>query len=162
MVLTAEERKTKQDQCSARMGTLLLQGWAMLETTCPDCLVPIMRSRDKKEEICCVCHEEYKNKAETPVPTIKPAEKQQIAQKEDSDEEYQKMATEYEKTKGVKLPPRNKGSAGRGFARKPMGTIAEEEPEQIKQSRPSCDIRLATVQALDQQIGHLNQKLSQA
>ena len=86
-----------------------------------------MRSRDKKEEICCVCHEEYKSKQEPvqPQPT-------QIAQKEaDSDEEYQKMAKEYEQTRGIKLPPRNKGSGGRGFARKPMepNAAVQEEPE---------------------------------
>ena len=45
------------------MGTLLLQGWAMLDKTCPDCDVPIMRSR-QNEEICCVCETEYKNKTE--------------------------------------------------------------------------------------------------
>ena len=122
MVLTAEERKTRSEQCSSRMGTLLLQGWAMLDQNCPDCLVPIMRSRDKKEEICCVCHEEYKSKQE--------AQPTQIAQKEgDSDEEYQKMASEYEKTRGIKLPPRNKGSGGRGFARKPMEAVVQEEPQ---------------------------------
>lgn len=41
------------------MGNLLLQGWAMLEETCPDCNVPIMRSRSK-EEICVVCENAYK------------------------------------------------------------------------------------------------------
>ena len=45
------------------MGTLLLQGWAMLEATCPNCNVPLMRSR-QKEEICVVCETEYQNKKE--------------------------------------------------------------------------------------------------
>ena len=43
------------------MGTLLLQGYAMLEETCPDCNVPIMRSRSK-EELCVVCGQAYKNR----------------------------------------------------------------------------------------------------
>ena len=60
MVLTPEERQKKQENATSRMGTLLLQGWAMLEHSCPDCNVPIMRSR-QKEEICCVCETEYKN-----------------------------------------------------------------------------------------------------
>ena len=59
--LSAEERKKRLDNCSARMGTLLLQGWAMLEQVCPDCDVPIMRSR-KKEEICCSCDTAYQTK----------------------------------------------------------------------------------------------------
>ena len=42
------------------MGTLLLQGWAMLNEVCPDCNIPIMRNRNKTEEICCVCGTAYK------------------------------------------------------------------------------------------------------
>lgn len=34
------------------MGTLLLQGWAMLEECCDECNVPLMRSRDKLKEVC--------------------------------------------------------------------------------------------------------------
>ena len=44
------------------MGQLLLQGWAMLDMSCPDCLVPIMRNRKQGLEICVVCDDEYKNK----------------------------------------------------------------------------------------------------
>ena len=45
------------------MGNLLLQGWCMLEMTCPDCLVPIMRSK-AGQELCVVCDTAYKNKIE--------------------------------------------------------------------------------------------------
>lgn len=45
------------------MGQLLLQGWAMLEETCEDCNVPLMRSRDKKQEMCVQCGVDLKNPA---------------------------------------------------------------------------------------------------
>ena len=115
----------------------------MLETTCPDCQVPIMRSR-QKEEICCVCETEYQNKAEEVVEPAKPPqshsnvlasalglppirqETEALAAAEpelDSDEEYNKMAKEDEEKRGIKLPPRNKGSnmrMGRGPQRQPL------------------------------------------
>ena len=34
----------------------------MLDMVCPDCNVPIMRSREK-EEVCCVCGDEYMEKS---------------------------------------------------------------------------------------------------
>ena len=40
------------------MGELLLQGWAMMGESCPDCFVPIMKSRNK-EEVCVVCGTAY-------------------------------------------------------------------------------------------------------
>ena len=50
----------------------------------------------------------------------------------DSDAEYERMAADYQKTHGLKLPPRNKGSVlksgnlgGRGFPRSNM--MAESE-----------------------------------
>ena len=48
---------------SAKMGQLLLQGYAMLEHVCPDCHVPIMRSR-AKHELCVSCDQAYKTKVE--------------------------------------------------------------------------------------------------
>ena len=45
------------------MGNLLLQGWCMLENTCPNCLVPIMRSK-AGAELCVICDTAYKNKIE--------------------------------------------------------------------------------------------------
>ena len=35
----------------------------MLDTVCPDCLVPIMRSRNK-EELCVICDQAYKKSAD--------------------------------------------------------------------------------------------------
>ena len=65
MVLTEEEKKKRQGEASGKMGQLLLQGWAMLDISCPDCLVPIMRNRKQGLEICVVCDDEYKNKEQT-------------------------------------------------------------------------------------------------
>ena len=48
---------------SQDMGTLLLKGWAMLEACCEDCSVPLMRSPDKKQEICVECKTDFKNQA---------------------------------------------------------------------------------------------------
>ena len=42
------------------MGVLLLQGWAMMEACCEECNVPLMRSRDKKQEVCVQCNKDYK------------------------------------------------------------------------------------------------------
>ena len=42
---------------SQQLGVLLLQGWTMLEECCDDCNVPLMRSRDKKQELCVQCNQ---------------------------------------------------------------------------------------------------------
>ena len=54
--LTQEE---KQAICSKKMGALLIQGYAMLAEVCPDCMIPIMRSRSK-EDMCVICDQDYK------------------------------------------------------------------------------------------------------
>ena len=41
------------------MGNLLLSGWAMLEECCGPCATPLMRSRDKTQEVCCNCQKDY-------------------------------------------------------------------------------------------------------
>ena len=99
------ERKKKQDNASAEMGTLMLQGWAMLEDVCLDCHVPIMRSRDKKTEKCVVCDQEYKKNLGTmakELPATKQAEPRlaeegppQIVDKVEEDADYAKMIEEY-------------------------------------------------------------------
>jgi uncharacterized Zn finger protein (UPF0148 family) len=53
---------------SSKMGTLLLQGWAMLEECCEDCNVPLMRNRTKDKEICVQCNRDYK--ADTAAPKV--------------------------------------------------------------------------------------------
>eukprot|EP00330_Aristerostoma_sp_ATCC50986_P011208 CAMPEP_0114591234 /NCGR_PEP_ID=MMETSP0125-20121206/13333_1 /TAXON_ID=485358 ORGANISM="Aristerostoma sp., Strain ATCC 50986" /NCGR_SAMPLE_ID=MMETSP0125 /ASSEMBLY_ACC=CAM_ASM_000245 /LENGTH=141 /DNA_ID=CAMNT_0001789219 /DNA_START=148 /DNA_END=573 /DNA_ORIENTATION=+ len=52
MVLRREQERRKSDLMSKKMGELLLQGWAMLEESCQECLFPYMRS--KAGEIVCV------------------------------------------------------------------------------------------------------------
>ena len=42
------------------MGSLLLQGWAMLEECCDECNVPLMRNRTKDKEVCVECNRDYK------------------------------------------------------------------------------------------------------
>ena len=79
----------------------------------------------------------------------------QIVQAENSDEEYEKMAQEYESAKGVKLPPRHKGSAakgGRGFARPAI----QEAPAQAKIENPETpqiaeksDVKKGSIKALE-------------
>ena len=45
----------EREATTKRMGALLAEGWSMLARSCPDCSVPIMRSRDQSKEICCTC-----------------------------------------------------------------------------------------------------------
>jgi uncharacterized Zn finger protein (UPF0148 family) len=47
-----ELKNQKSDELSKKMGEKLIQGWAMLEDVCFDCLFPLMRSR--RGEIICV------------------------------------------------------------------------------------------------------------
>ena len=62
------------------MGVLLLQGWAMMEACCEECNVPLMRSRDKKQELCVQCNKDFKA---APASTTKQdAEKEARAQEE--------------------------------------------------------------------------------
>ena len=56
------------------MGSLLLQGWAMLEDCCEQCNVPLMRNRTKDKEVCVECNRDYKSAAPSP----KPAEQKQV------------------------------------------------------------------------------------
>jgi uncharacterized Zn finger protein (UPF0148 family) len=53
------------------MGSLLLQGWAMLEECCDECNVPLMRNRAKDKEVCVECNRDYKA-ATDPKPVEKP------------------------------------------------------------------------------------------
>ena len=55
-------REKKDADSSKAMSELLMQGWSMLADTCPDCFVPIMRSRDKKEDKCVGCGTDYLKK----------------------------------------------------------------------------------------------------
>jgi uncharacterized Zn finger protein (UPF0148 family) len=48
-------REKKDADSSMAMSELLLKGWSMLAESCPDCYVPIMRSRDKSEQKCVGC-----------------------------------------------------------------------------------------------------------
>lgn len=55
------------------MGTLLLQGWAMLEECCDECNVPLMRNRTKDKEVCVQCDKNFKADTAAPVVTSQPA-----------------------------------------------------------------------------------------
>ena len=46
------------------MGSLLLKGWTMLDESCPDCFMPIMRNKNK-QEVCPMCDREYQNKSDS-------------------------------------------------------------------------------------------------
>jgi len=48
------------------MGQLLLQGWAMMAESCPDCFVPIMKNRKQNEEVCVICGTDYQTKTAAP------------------------------------------------------------------------------------------------
>lgn len=60
-----EERRKKSDMLSKKMGEYLLQGWAMLQDACSDCLFPLMKSR-KGEIICVGCGPINGKKEEAP------------------------------------------------------------------------------------------------
>eukprot|EP00011_Vannellida_sp_DIVA3-517-6-12_P009748 CAMPEP_0114617394 /NCGR_PEP_ID=MMETSP0168-20121206/7175_1 /TAXON_ID=95228 ORGANISM="Vannella sp., Strain DIVA3 517/6/12" /NCGR_SAMPLE_ID=MMETSP0168 /ASSEMBLY_ACC=CAM_ASM_000044 /LENGTH=196 /DNA_ID=CAMNT_0001828529 /DNA_START=313 /DNA_END=903 /DNA_ORIENTATION=- len=45
----------RANDVSAKMGTRLLQGWAMLEEVCPRCNVPLMRQRKTNQLECVGC-----------------------------------------------------------------------------------------------------------
>ena len=77
----------------------------MLETVCPDCFVPIMRSRSGVE-LCVLCNDAYKNKEDKDVQKhlvnssaslIKPQKDEFLP----DEEEYAKMLKEYEETRGA-------------------------------------------------------------
>ena len=93
MASTSEiEAKKKRDQSSKKMGQLLLQGWAMMADSCPDCFVPIMKNRKNNEEVCVICDKAYQNKK--PAPVVQPiAQPQQIVeeQEEEEEESYEQM-----------------------------------------------------------------------
>lgn len=82
--LSAEEdaevkrkRREQSDRQSRKLGEKLLQGWCMLEETCPaGCLVPLMRSRQGREY--CVSCELYVEEIEEKMQ----AAKQQAAQQQ--------------------------------------------------------------------------------
>ena len=58
---------------SQNMGALLIQGWTMMEESCDTCNVPLMQSRDKKQELCVECNKNYVQSAK-PVEVKKPVE----------------------------------------------------------------------------------------
>ena len=69
----------------------------MLDTVCPDCMVPIMRSR-KGVEACIICDQAYKQEATTS------AIAQPIKEKDSGlpdDAEYANMLAEYEAARGL-------------------------------------------------------------
>jgi uncharacterized Zn finger protein (UPF0148 family) len=74
-----EEERKKSDALSKKMGDLLLQGWAMLEDTCPQCLFPIMRSK-KGELVCVGCGPVEKKQAQpkTPQKPVVKAEEKKV------------------------------------------------------------------------------------
>jgi len=43
-----EERKQKRQKVSDKIGQKLLQGWVLLQESCPSCHVPLMRNREDK------------------------------------------------------------------------------------------------------------------
>jgi uncharacterized Zn finger protein (UPF0148 family) len=52
------DSKKKMDAATAKMGEMMLQGWAMLAENCPnpDCPgIPLMRKRGSKESVCLLC-----------------------------------------------------------------------------------------------------------
>lgn len=60
-----EVKKSPKPDLSKKMGELLLQGWAMMEESCYDCLVPYMKSR-KGEYVCVGCGPVNKKKEVSP------------------------------------------------------------------------------------------------
>jgi len=48
------ERNQKKDDASSKLAQKLLEGWAMLEECCPNCMVPLMKPK-KGSAICVSC-----------------------------------------------------------------------------------------------------------
>lgn len=44
-----------------KLGPYLLSGWTMLEDACPNCLLPLVRNK-QKEIICANCGKDYQSK----------------------------------------------------------------------------------------------------
>lgn len=57
---------------------LLLQGWTMLEECCDQCNVPLMRSKDKKQELCVECKRNYVPEVKAPVKNTAAPQTEQI------------------------------------------------------------------------------------
>jgi len=49
-----EKKSKKMNETTSKMGEKLLQGWAMLQESCPKCSVPLMRDKEKRM-ICMSC-----------------------------------------------------------------------------------------------------------
>ena len=85
MVLKPKQERVKDDT-SSKLAKKLLEGWAMLEECCPDCLVPLMRPR-KGTAVCVSCGFEWPNekKAEkTEKKAEKPEKKEEVEKKGDN------------------------------------------------------------------------------
>ena len=53
---------SSSDLATKRIGENLLRGWTLLGENCPGgCTVPLMRSRDKKQLVCCGCEVDFLN-----------------------------------------------------------------------------------------------------
>ena len=173
----AAERK--QAECSKKMGELLLKGYAMLEEVCPDCMVPIMRSRQGEEQ-CVICNDAYKQKDDADVvnpeavttevkKTVQP-----IAKKDDflpNEDEYAQMLKEYEQSRGAPVSSASSYLAskqtrpGGGLKRQPLA-----EPEEVKQestpapviqstpapSTVNSNLRQNSISAIESKIAELN------
>ncbi|TNV74251.1 hypothetical protein FGO68_gene16246 [Halteria grandinella] len=76
--------KEKAEEASKKIGQLLLQGWAMLNESCPECLQPIMKSK-QGVRLCVQCNrEERTDIPKKPVEQLSIPIQQQVQPKHES------------------------------------------------------------------------------
>jgi uncharacterized Zn finger protein (UPF0148 family) len=146
--------RKRADELSKKMGDLLLQGWAMLEDTCYDCLFPYMRSR-KGEIICVGCGPVNKKKESPPPEKIIKAEpihsSPEIIEKR-SDKWEEESKESYKEIKGVLKEPKiqDKYSKERELSpEKPKKEVKESPKKQEKFDKKSVQVEDLTLDTKD-------------
>ena len=92
------------------MGNLLLSGWAMLEECCAPCATPLMRSRDKTQEVCCKCQKDYAAKAVAAPAKVEENSMINTCQKEKAPERESNNIKQFEKTMAANAPTREEAA----------------------------------------------------
>jgi uncharacterized Zn finger protein (UPF0148 family) len=66
---TPEAYKQRENEASSKMGDLMLKGWCMLGSSCDDCNVPLMKSK-QGDEICVVCDRNFRKDSKKAIPEL--------------------------------------------------------------------------------------------
>lgn len=139
-----EAKRKKADELSKKMGEKLLQGWAMLEDSCFDCMFPLMRSR-KGETVCVGCGPVGQKKEESPQKVISQEPEVQKV------EQFEKKVEKIPERSPVKQQPEKVLPKVDNFIRAPVQEekVVEKRAESPKEEKVKSKAKVNTQEVFE-------------